>query len=251
MSVRQRQKAQEVLRLTDRVPGPPVAFGEDMVHASGVRRPLAWILAGIAGTTACGGSHGSDAPPSEPPVVDAGPSIDPTSCAAPEFRGAVDTTCRRGGWAACPEGSVPRASGWGCEAVVPATACTGATRDVLGSTTCAPVGDCAGAFPPADATLFVDPNGASDATHFATIGAALVAAGSGAVIAVAAGQYPESLLANKDVTIAGRCAAQVSIVGGGSRVRGLRVEGAHVIARGLTITKQFVGVSVGRTAISR
>lgn len=117
-------------------------------------------------------------------------------------------------------------------------------RDAFGNATCVPVGDCAAAFPPADATLFVDPNGASDGTHFTTIGAALAAAPSGAVVAIASGTYPESLVASKDVTLVGRCAAQVSVVGGGTRVRGLYVDGVKVVARGLTITKQFIGVSV-------
>ena len=208
-----------------------------------MRGGLAWILLGLA---ACGASSGNDAPVVTPPANDAGPPTDPSgACPAPGFRGALDAACVNGGWATCPEGSVARASGWGCEAVLPTKACTGATRDVLGSPTCAPVGDCAAAFPPPEATLFVDPKGASDATHFTTIGAALAAAPAGAVIAVEAGSYPESLVASKDVTIAGRCAAQVMIVGSSARVRGLRVEGAHVVARGMTITKQFIGVSVG------
>lgn len=129
---------------------------------------------------------------------------------------------------------------------MPAVACTGATRDAYGSATCAPVGDCAAPFPPADATLFVDAAGAVDATHFTRINDAIAAATPGAVIAITSGTYPESLLAAKDLTLVGRCAAKVSVVGAGSSVRGLRVEGgAKVTARGLTIAKQFIGVSVG------
>ena len=162
------------------------------------------------------------------------------------FRGAGDGTCTAGGWASCPEGSSVRDSRWGCEAIVPATACTGANRDAYGSASCVPIGDCGAAFPPANATLFVDAASAVDATHFTRINDALAAASAGAVIAIAPGTYPESLVATKDLTLVGRCAAKVSIVGAGSSVRGLRVEeGVKVTARGLTITKQFIGVSVG------
>ena len=162
------------------------------------------------------------------------------------FRGARDGICSAGGWASCPEGSTARDSKWGCQATLPAAACTGASRDAYGSATCVPIGDCGAAFPPANATLFVDPAGAVDATHFTRIKDAMAASTSGAVIAIASGTYPESLVATTDLTLVGHCAAKVSIVGAGSSVRGLRVEsGAKVTARGLTITKQFIGVSVG------
>jgi hypothetical protein len=66
------------------------------------------------------------------------------------------------------------------------------------------------------------------------------------VIAVAPGQYLESLVVAKNLTLVGRCAEKVSLVGFGSNVRGLRVEGgATVTARGFTIAKQLFGVSVG------
>ncbi len=67
-----------------------------------------------------------------------------------------ERTCAPVGPQTCAAGFVKAASGWGCDAVLPAKACTGATRDELGNATCVPVGDCGAAFPPANATVFVD-----------------------------------------------------------------------------------------------
>jgi hypothetical protein len=194
----------------------------------------------LTGAVACGGSDGGS--PADPPAASEAPS---DACPAPGFRGAADEACVVGGWAACAEGTKPRASGWGCEAIVPAHACTGATRDVFGSDACAPVGDCSAPFPPADATLFVAANGPIDATHFTRIGDAIAAAPAGAVIAIGAGTYRESLLVQKDVTLRGKCAAEVSILGFGQSVRGIRVEAARATVSGVTFAKQFIGASVG------
>lgn len=183
--------------------------------------------------------------PTASPADAASPVPDDAACPAPAFRPGSSSACIEGAYARCPDGSRPRESGWGCEAIVPAKACEGATRDALGSESCVPVGECDAPFPPATATLFVDPSGPVDAARFRTLAAAIAAAPAGAVVAVEAGAYPESLVVTKDVTILGRCAAKVSLVGGGTRVRGIRVEGARVTVRGVTVVKQFIGVSVG------
>lgn len=97
--------------------------------------------------------------------------------------------------------------------MIPSSACTGATRDAVGSATCVPVGDCNAAFPPPNATLFVDDSftaGQLDATHFDTLTAALAAATSGAVIAVDSGAYGDVMMTpTVGVTVVGRCAEQV------------------------------------------
>ncbi|MEO8878680.1 MAG: hypothetical protein ABI461_24030, partial [Polyangiaceae bacterium] len=66
------------------------------------------------------------------------------------------TTCAPVGVISCPAGFIASATGWGCDVVIPDAVCTGATRDGIGSATCLPIGDCNAAFPPANATLFVN-----------------------------------------------------------------------------------------------
>ncbi len=137
-------------------------------------------------------------------------SADP--CAAGTSPAIGNTGCVPVGVTSCPTGFVKDASGWGCDAVVPLALCTGATRDSLGATTCAPVGDCNAAFPPANATLFVDANytaGQIDTTHFTAVDAALATAPAGAVIAVESGAYTGEIIPKAGVSIVGRCAEKV------------------------------------------
>ncbi len=147
-------------------------------------------------------------------------------------------TCRRDG--ALPTGFAADPSGWGCQEILPAAACTGATYESLGSSTCQPIGDCAAAFPPPNATLFVDASFTAaqlDATHFATISAAMAAAPAGAVVAVDAGTYTESVNVRSAVSIVGRCAEKVILASPGGAVAGVQalyVSGTVAI-QGLTI----------------
>lgn len=137
------------------------------------------------------------------------------------------------GVGACPMGFVTAA--YGCRAELPES-CTGATRPRLSEVSCAAVGDCAAPFPPEGATLFVDPTGPSDATHFTTITAALTAAPAGATIAVERGRYVEDLTVRRPVRVIGRCAAEVEVVGTGQLWPGLWVRSARdVEVAGLTI----------------
>lgn len=149
------------------------------------------------------------------------------------------TTCQAVGWTDCPAGFEADPSGWGCHEVLPAVACTGATLEVLGQPGCQPIGDCAAAFPPAGATLFVDDSftpGELDATHFLTVSEAIAAAPAGAMVAVASGTYVEDLVFGADVTLIGRCAEQVILESPGAMEPGLGVSGAFdVEVRGLTI----------------
>ena len=177
------------------------------------------VALGIASSMGCGSE-------SEPPGGSDGPPPPCDNCAcpdgfAPDARGVGcapvlaescpagtrpsigDTECVPVGWSACPEGFAADPSGWGCRAVLPADACSGDELELLGSESCQPIA-CPEEFPPAAATLFVDDDfgaGELDATHFASIGAALAAAPEGATVAVEAGKYLKSLIAERDVTL--------------------------------------------------
>jgi hypothetical protein len=133
--------------------------------------------------------------------------------------------------------------------VLPAKACTGAARDVLGETDCAPIGDCTATFPPADATVTVDPLASGGGSTYTKIQAALDAAPDGAVIAVSPGTYPEALSFDRDVSLrlVGRCARDVIVapktddfslaVGGKLTVRGMTFRGGNgVVAAGTDAT---------------
>lgn len=153
--------------------------------------------------------------------------------------------CQRVGWSACPSGFVEDGSGWGCAPVV-ADSCAAGERPALGSAACVPVGDCGAPFPPAEATLFVDPSGPVDATHFRTVTAAVAAAPDGGVVAIAPGTYHESVTLHRPITLAGKCAAQVRLEGPFTQMAGLLVSGAQGVAvRGLTVANHaLAGVYV-------
>ena len=144
--------------------------------------------------------------------------------------------CQPVGWTGeCPPGLVR--DGWSCKDAVP-TSCPATMREDIASGACVPVGDCNAPFPPASATMFVDPNGPVDATHFKTLTAAMNASPAGAVVAVEAGTYSEVLeVSFRPVTIIGRCAEKVIVASDGGPRAGLYlkdVTGATV--RGLTIS---------------
>lgn len=149
--------------------------------------------------------------------------------------------CQPVGWtAACPEGFARAPSGWGCvdRFEAPAPTCAGATREDLKTGTCAPIGDCNAAFPPAGATLFVDDDGIEDATHFRTLAQAAAKAKAGDTIAVEAGTYAEVIeLGVAGLKVVGRCAEKVVFKGPVGPRAGAFVPGA-VGARlsGVTIT---------------
>jgi hypothetical protein len=154
--------------------------------------------------------------------------------------------CAPVGWTTCPAGFTQAASGWGCDEVLPTSVCTGATRESLGSTSCTPVGDCNAPFPPPSATLFVNAaylDGQLDTTHFRVIGDALTKASAGATIAVEAGTYNEGLGPARAVTIVGRCADKVHLVGSALRYPGVFSRGVKgIVASGMTFEGHFQGV---------
>ncbi|MBI3183955.1 MAG: right-handed parallel beta-helix repeat-containing protein [Myxococcales bacterium] len=175
------------------------------------------------------------------------PVLPASPCPAGTMPVLGEATCAPVGVRACPAWAETDPSGWGCREKLPVSDCAGATMEKLGSTACVPIGDCNQPFPPAGATLFVDdsyPAGQLDATHFATIAAALAAATAGAVIAVEAGTYPESLFPRVPLRIAGRCAERVSLTGRGGPEPGIqpfRNVGVVEIS-GMTISGQRGGV---------
>ncbi len=150
----------------------------------------------------------------DPSGWDCAPVTNTAGCDAGAAPQLGTSECGAVGWTQCPAGFAPDPSGWSCDPVLPAAVCSGATREALGTATCVPVGDCAAAFPPAGATLFVDDSftaGQLDATHFAKISDALSAAPAGATIAVEAGSYTEALAPARAAKLVGRCAGQVTL----------------------------------------
>lgn len=115
-------------------------------------------------------------------------------------------TCEPVGVATCAAPFRRDASGFGCDPALP-TECSEGSRIAPGG--CVPVGDCNAPFPPAGASIVVDPTGPNDATHKKTIAAAIQAIAEGGTIAVAAGTYAESLSIAKSVAIVGRCPSLV------------------------------------------
>lgn len=157
------------------------------------------------------------------------------------------TTCQPVGWTTCAAPFERDPSGWGCRPVV-AGACPAGTLAPLGSRACKPVGDCDAPFPPAGATHFVDASATTtDATHFTSIFEAAQAANAGAIIAVAPGTYVEDVdVVRSDVSIIGKCAAQVIVKNPGDKRAGVLVTAGakNVLVRGLTLTGHYSGILV-------
>jgi len=147
----------------------------------------------------------------------------------------------------CASGFEVDPSGWGCRAIVPAKACTGATRDAIGSTSCVPVGDCNAPFPPAGALVV---NAAfSDAElgpkKFRSIDTAVRAAKAGETVAIETGEYAEGIVARSNITIVGRCAEKVRLVGTTLEVHGVLANGTKdVLVKGVTLEGHYEGARV-------
>ncbi|HEX7665681.1 MAG TPA: right-handed parallel beta-helix repeat-containing protein [Polyangiaceae bacterium] len=144
--------------------------------------------------------------------VGCGPVLATDTCGPGTMPTIGNASCVPVGPTSCPAGFTTAANGFGCDTAIPETACTGATRDAVGSSTCVPVGDCNAAFPPSNATLFVDASytaGQIDATHFTSVSAAMAVATSGAVIAIESGTYTDVIAPKVPVDVVGRCAEKV------------------------------------------
>ncbi len=214
----------------------------------------------------CGQSTGAGPADAQPPATDPCPdgfARDPAkpavcreivpadACPAGTAPFIGQSACVPVGWSApCPPQFVADPSGWGCADRTPVAACVGATMESASADACVPVGDCSAPFPPAGAVQ-VDAAftaGQLDASHFQTITAAVAAAPAGAVVAVAAGTYTESVALTRAITIVGRCAAQVTveappapaIPAAGFSISGLK----GVVVRGMTLHGHKNGVEV-------
>lgn len=139
-----------------------------------------------------------------------------------------DGSCVRPGIA--PEGCAPgfeHDGAYGCEPILPPDACPPGLMAVPGETVCRPLMACGdgqwGDIPIDDSTVYVDenyPGTDSDGTAakpWTTIGEAVSAAPTGALIAIAAGGYVEdNVITNKSVRLWGVCPERVEIVGLGT-----------------------------------
>lgn len=219
----------------------------------------------VAALAACGGTDAP--PPGTAPTEPPGPTVDcargwaatpagecapvlPTErCPAGTMPEVGAAACAPVGPSSCPAGFTKHASGWGCAPVVAPARCTGATREALGAAACVPVGDCARAFPPADATHFVDATYSDaqlDGLHFRTVAAAIAQAPPGSVIAVFDGTYPEAITLPRALRVEGRCAERVTLSGGG-RGPGVAMTAAGSKLVGVRLSG-YAGAIVARAA---
>lgn len=208
------------------------------------------VLALLALLTGCDGAETEPAPPQLPP-----------SCAEHELA-LPDGSCIRPGVLpdGCGEGFVHDGA-YGCEPILPAEPCPPGQMAVPGDDTCRSVMACGpgkwGDLPVDATTQYVDgaySGGDSDGSEnrpWPTIGQAVSAAAPGALIAVAAGSYPENLyISGKAVRLWGVCPEQVTIEGTGSaigpcplatvciadRAHGTEVGGVGILGPGMGIT---------------
>lgn len=169
----------------------------------------ALAIAAVLG--ACGGENTTAPPPDPPPA--------PGACAAGTLA-QQDGSCLPAGVAACAEGFAPDGAG-GCEVVLPPSSCDPGQMAVPGDPACRLVSSCdAGPYgdaPEEPGTQHVDAaytGGQNDGTlahPWTTIAQGIGAAQAGAVVAVAAGVYPEVVRLSKSVRLWGRCASRVEV----------------------------------------
>lgn len=200
------------------------------------------LLAFVSSTAACSSTETtvvSQQGPAAPPALG--------SACGPQTRATVDgTACTPVGPTSIPVGFEAAADGWGFRAIRPAAACVGATRAVLGQTTCVPLDDCNAPFPPAGATSVVTANGTS------TLSDTIQYAPAGSVIAVDRGTYVYSahagMLARPDIRIVGRCASDVIIQGDGTNAA-FGLPRGHLTVEGVTLRNFAIAVALsGATA---
>jgi len=141
---------------------------------------------------------------------------------------------------ACASGFVADGEA-GCTPLLPPVACAPGEMEVPGESSCRQVAPCApgtwGDIPVDGTTQYVDaaaPGGADGSAQkpWPTIQEGVAAAASGAIVAIAAGDYVESIdIASKPVVLWGRCPSLVSVTGtiqvdaDGTEIRDLAVTG--------------------------
>ena len=231
-----------------------------MLHPVVPKTPLVLVFAlGLgalaASSLGCGANDGQG-----PSVAtsSATPSAVPRTCEAGTMPSLASGTCEPVG-PTCAAGFEASESGWGCSPVLPTAACTGATRAVLGETSCVPVDDCAAAFPPKNAAAVVHDD--------ASLKSALASVGDGSTIALDSGTYGgiEVPADFRTLHLVGRCADKVKIKGGATG-RGVYVtsivkvslesmtiegfEGGIVAAWGADVTASKIVVRDARLGLS-
>jgi hypothetical protein len=243
------------------------------------------VAASVVGLVACSseGGGGSDLPPPDPDAgaavacatgetaegsscVPAGLVVCPAGTAGENgaCKPTFPATCKAGtarilgqpgciaiGHTSCSAGTVADASGWGCTATF-APACAGATRAIAGGQ-CAPIGTCPSQLLAGNVRFVDDDFGAGqlDATHFASIGAALAGAPGGTVVSVAAGTYAETIIAPAGVGIVGTCAGDVVIEpAAGTTAPAVTATSGSVSLRGLTLRGAAVGLLVKGASVT-
>ena len=208
---------------------------------------------GAAASASAGSGGTNDIDPAPP---DAG--LEPWICQAGQVQ-QKDGTCRPAGIAAseCGEGFVHDGVD-ACNPILPSAPCPLGKMAIPGETTCHEVAACgAGTWgdiaTDAD-TQYVDASfaGASDGTAqkpWSTIGAAVLAAKSGATVAIAAGSYPEWVKINKPLTVWGVCPSKVEVAGpdGGNALQIVPGGGGTTI-RGLAVTGKWNGIGLDTAA---
>ncbi len=236
---------------------------------------MALVLAGCDGAT---GSPDAGSPDPDAGPPDAGPSpcvpgeltladgtcqpagLPPNMpCPPGELLLEDGKTCQKAGVpaSACEVGFLPDGKE-GCEPILPADACPEGQMAIPGDTACREIAPCGsgtwGDIPVEANTQFVNKSyagGNSDGTQakpWTTIQQGANAAAKGAIVAVAAGIYPEDvLIQGKAVRLWGRCPAMVEVVGTGATLGAIQVlqKGANgTEVHGVAVTGAKVGVGV-------
>jgi hypothetical protein len=232
---------------------------------------IALVLAGCDGPTTTsppdGGPPDAGLPPCAPGELTlADGTCQPAGlppdmpCPPGELLLADGITCQKAGVppSACGVGFLPDGKD-GCEPILPADPCPEGQMAIPGDTACHEVAPCGsgtwGDIPVEANTQFVDKayaGGSSDGTQakpWTTIQQGINKAAKGAIVAVAAGSYPEDvLIQSKPVRLWGRCPAMVEVVGTGVELAAIQVlnkvaDGAEIHSVAVTGTKVGIAMS--------
>ncbi len=170
------------------------------------------------------------------------------------LRSSADNTCIAIGPHpdGCPAGWTKNQKSF-CEPILPSEACPPGSREVIGKSECQPLGACGdapyGTIQPSAQTIYVnsanppsDPDGSKE-KPFASISAAIQKAPVQGQIVVAAGEYHEALSIDKPLSIQGRCAEKVSILGATNETSpAVTIKAKGVLLKGVTIVSPNQGV---------
>jgi hypothetical protein len=164
-----------------------------------------------------------------------------------------DGTCTQPGVpaSACGEGFVHDGDA-ACEPVLPPMPCDPGEMARIGKSSCSPISTCGsgtwGDIPVEADTVYVDatangPQDGSTANPFATIQAAVDAAPTGAIVAIAAGTYDEDVVIDAPVRLWGTCPSAVAIQGTTAALAlGANADGTEI--RDLAITGDGIGIQI-------